>query len=201
MSRSKHRAAKHLLASQRQMTSLIDKEIISSGSEFAYYRKDWVPLYYDTGYAVTSDCGKLIAYRAATLRGQLLWLVFHPNKKHGFHAIADDPLLAMDHAQAAWARRAHVRKNWSEVEDAARDLIIGRQNFTVSLEVADASPLCALGIEGFMRSIGMARVRHMPGRLAALLMRLEPQIGFVIYEALQRHRKATDHGFLLSTAE
>jgi hypothetical protein len=40
----------------------------------------------------------------------------------------------------------------------------------------------------------MTNVRRMPGRLAAMLMKVEPQMGFVIYEALQRHRSASPQG-------
>lgn len=190
MTQAKHNAAMKLLADQRQMTSLIEKEIIAQGADFIFYKKDWVPLYYDTNYTVTSDCGMITAYRAATLSGKLLWLVFHPNKTHGYHALDDDPIAAIERAESAWARRAHVRQNWPEVEAAVCDLILGRQKFKIRMEDAEASPLCVLGIEGFMSSIGMANVRQMPGRLAAMLMKVEPQMGFVIYEALQRHRKS-----------
>jgi hypothetical protein len=176
------------------MTSLIDKEIISEGADFEFYKTDWVPLYYDTGYAVTSDCGKITAYRAATLRGQLLWLVFSDGKARGYHALDDDPVAAIERAKAVWTRRSMVRKNWRDVEDAARDLITGRQKFDVRMEDAEASPLCVLGIEGFLRNIGMARVRKLPGPIAAILMKVEPQMGFVIFEALQRHRKTATQG-------
>ena len=193
MIHSKHNAARYLLASQRQMTSLTDKEILSQGVDFVFYKTDWVPLYYDTGYVVTSDCGMIKACRAATLTGQLLWLVFHPKKAHGYHALEQDPVAAIERAQAVWARRAQVRTNWAEVEQSARDLIMGRQKFDIRMEDAEASPLCILGIQGFLRGIGMANVRRMPGRLAAMLMKVEPQMGFVIYEALQRHRAAVPH--------
>lgn len=183
----KHQAAKRLLAKQRQMTSLIDKEIISSGGAFVFDKTDWVPLYYDTGYAVRSDCGDIIAYRAATLSGQLLWLVFTTGKKRGYHAIADDPVQAMADAKAVWARRAMVRANWEDVTRTAGELRAFRARFDIRIEDAEASPLCSLGIEGFMRAIGMGHVRRMPGWLAGWLMKLEPQMGFVIYEAMQRH--------------
>ena len=201
MTHFKHNTTKRLLANQRQMTSLIDKEIISEGADFTFYKADWVPLYYDTGYAVTSDCGQITAYRAATLTGKLLWLVFHPKKSHGYHALDSDPHEAIERAKNVWAHRNHVRQNWADVEEAARDLIMGRQKFEIRMEDAEASPLCVLGIEGFLRSIGVPNVRRMPGRLAAMLMKLEPQMGFVIYEALQRHRSNAPAGALSVPAQ
>lgn len=193
MSVSKSTAAKRLLAKQRQMTSLIDQEIVSDGRDFVFDKTDWVPLYFDKGYAVRSDCGKVIAYRAVTLDLQLLWLVFGEGKQRGYHAIEADPVAATHAAKATWARRAFVRSNWSEVEQVAQDLILGRARFDILWEDAVASPLCSLGIEGFIRSIGMPRVRRMNGRLAACLMKIEPQMGFVIYEAMQRRANAGQH--------
>ena len=149
MTQSKHNAAKQLLANQRQMTSLIEKEILSQGADFVYYKTDWVPLYYDTGYCVTSDCGTIKAFRAATLTGKLLWLVFHPKKAHGYHALDTDPVAAIDRAQTVWSRRTYVRQNWAEVESTAHDLVTGRKKFEIRMEDAEASPLCILGIEGF----------------------------------------------------
>ena len=188
MTNSKHTAAKRILANQRQMTSLIEREIISAGEDFVFDRTDWVPLYYDKGYVVTSECGTARAYRAVTTKGQLLWLVFHPNKTRGYHAIESDPVEAIQAAKDAWARRRYVRQNWAEVKSAANDLMLGRQKFEITLEDAEASPLCTLGIQGFLKGIGLPRVRRMSGRLAAMLMKVEPQMGFVIYEAMQRQR-------------
>ncbi|MEP5152688.1 hypothetical protein [Planktotalea sp.] len=187
MTHFKHQVAKHLLAQQRQMTSLIDKEIISSGGTFEFDKTDWVPLYYDTGYAVRSECGAAMAYRAVTMDAQLLWLVFTPSKRRGYHATAHDPVQAIADAKAAWARRSMVRQNWQMVEQTARDLRRFQQRFDVRIEDAQTSPLCSLGIEGFLRSIGMGRVERISGWLAGWLMKVEPQMGFVIFEAMQRH--------------
>ena len=38
----------------------------------------------------------------------------------------------------------------------------------------------------------MGRFNRMPGWLAALAMKIEPQMGFVIHAAMQRHAKAQD---------
>lgn len=183
---SKHETARRTLAKQRQMTSLMDKELISISDDLVFDRTDWVPLYFDKGYGVRSDCGTATAYRAITLDQQLLWLVFSDSKSRGFHAMSNCPVQAIADAQQTWARRSAIRRDWYLVERTAKDLMTGRAKFSVSMEDANASPLCSLGIEGFMRSVGLGRVQKIPGRLAALLMQIEPQTGFVIYQAMER---------------
>jgi len=80
---------------------------------------------------------------------------------------------------------------WTLGRRAARcgvdDLRRGRRHLRVSVEDAHASPLCSLGIEGFCASMGLAQVPAISGRLAGWLMRIEPQLGFVIDAAWQRH--------------
>lgn len=186
MTKISHTAARLQLAKQRQMTSLIDQEILSHGSDMVFSKADWVPLYFDRGNKVTSDDGQLTAFRAVTLKGQLLWLVFTPGKTLGYHASCSDPFEAMEHAQNSWANRRAVRQEWDRVERTARDLLTARQRFDVRIEDVVASPLCTLGIEGFRSAIGMNRVTRIPGWIAALLMKIEPQMGFVIYAAMQR---------------
>lgn len=187
MTQITHTAARLTLAKQRQMTSLIDQEIASHGTDMTFSKADWVPLYFDRGNAVTSDDGLLTAYRAVTLKGALLWLVFTPGKVRGYHASCDDPFEAMERAEHSWAQRRAVRKDWDTVESTARDLLVGRQRFDVRIEDLKASPLCALGIEGFRSAIGLGRVTRIPGWVAALLMKIEPQMGFVIHAAQHRH--------------
>lgn len=186
MTKISHTAARLMLAQQRPMTSLMEKEILAEGSDMVFDKADWVPLYMDRGHCITSDCGKMKAYRSITLKGQLLWMVFTPGKIKGYHALANDPFEAMEQAQDSWANRRAVRQDWNEVKRTARDLIWGRQRFDVRLEDLEACPLCTLGIEGFRSAVGLGRVRRIPGRLAALLMMIEPQMGFVIHAAMQR---------------
>jgi len=190
MTKTAHIAARTLLAHQRPMTSLMEKEIATVSTDMVFDKSDWVPLYFDRGNAVVSDCGQLTAYRAATLKGQLLWMVFTPGKLRGFHADCTDPVEAMDQAKASLMHRRAVRQDWTLVEQTARDLMVGRQRFSVRVEDLHASPLCAMGIEGFRRTIGMGNVTRMPGWMAALLMKIEPQMGFVIHAALQRQNRS-----------
>lgn len=187
MTKITHTAARLQLAKQRQMTSLTDQEILSHSTEMVFTKADWVPLYFDRGNKVTSDDGQMAAYRAVTLKSELLWMVFTPTKECGYHASCSDPFETMERAKASWAERRAVRQEWDLVKSTARDLLTARQRFDVRIEDLVASPLCSLGIEGFRSAIGMQRVTRIPGWLAALLMKVEPQMGFVIHAAMKRH--------------
>lgn len=192
MTKLSHTAARLLLAQQRSMTSLMEMEIASAGPDMVFTKTDWVPLYYDRGHAVTAERGRITAFRALTLKGQFLWMVFVQDKVRGYHAMTDDPFDAIELAKASWAHRRAVRQEWDLVEATARDLLTGRQRFDVRIEDLHASPLCHLGCEGFRRAIGFGRVNRMPGWLAALAMKIEPQVGFVIHAAILRHRATQD---------
>lgn len=176
------------LASTRQMMSLMEKDILAGSDEFVFDNTDWVKLWYDPGHEVTSDCGTIRAVRAITTKGQLLWYVFGAGKSRGYHATQDDPFAAIDAAKEVWARRRYVKTEWDFVETLARELRQGTRKLDVRIEDAHASPLCTLGIEGFMTSIGLKNVTKISGRLAGLLMKMEPQLGFVIFQAWQRQQ-------------
>lgn len=190
MTKFSHKVARQLLVQERGPGTMSYRKIIEGSADMVHYRADRVPLYYDRGNKVASACGKIAAYRAVTLRGQFLWLVFHEDKALGYHALCLDAGKAIAMAQDAWARCRAVRQEWDTVERTARDLIWGRQRFDVRIEDLWASPLCHLGFEGFRRAIGMGRVSRISGRAAALLMKIEPQMGFVIHAAMQRHAAA-----------
>ena len=190
MTKLSHAAARLQLAQQRKSTSLIDQEIASAGPDMVFTKADWVPLYFDRGNDVSGDRGRIVAFRALTLKGQFLWMVFAQDKARGYHASTDDPFEAIEMAKASWAHRRAVRQEWHVIEATARDLIWGRQSFDVRREDLHASPLCSLGAEGFLAAIGAGRAQRLPGRLAALLMKIEPQMGFVLYEAMQREAAA-----------
>ncbi|MGR3467232.1 MAG: hypothetical protein ACU0CI_05080 [Shimia sp.] len=189
MSLAQHAAARLLLARQRSMTSLMEQEIAAETSDMEFYAADYVPLYFDLASRVESDCAQMVAYRSATLRGQLLWMVFTQGKAKAYHASCTDPFEAFDRAARALARRKALKAQWHEVEALARDLLRGRQRFDVRVEDLHASPLCALGVEGFRAAFGLSRVTWIPGWLAALLMKIEPQVGFVLHAAAQRHAR------------
>ena len=185
-------AAFKRLAHERQMMSLIDRDIVSLGGDFLFHRSDWVSLYYDTGYMVTSDDRSQYAYRAITTRGELLWLVFSTGKSRGYHSEERCPFAAFEDAQRALAHRRFVKSRWNDVNRVASALRRGSLRFDVLIEDAHASPLCAMGTRHFLRSIGIPNVQRMSGFKLAWIMLIEPQLGFVIHEAALREGVLAD---------
>ncbi len=174
------------LARQRQMTSLIDREIAAASDDIVYNSENWVRMWIDEAQTVLSDCGQIKALRGIDEHGTLLWMVRHAERKHGYHSTESDPVAAMEDASDAWARRRAVRQDWERIETIARDMRAGRRDLTITLEDADRSPLCTVGIRAFLARIGMANLQRASGRLAGLMMKVEPQVGFVIHEAALR---------------
>lgn len=149
-------------------------------------RENWVRMWVDQGHRVRSACGLIEAQRGITVEGQPLWLVRHRDKAYGYHSAHAEPLAAIAEAEAAWAERRRVRQRWEEVEHIARDLLRRRRTLNISIEDAYESALCEVGTRAFLRRIGLRRVKTLPGFAVALLMKIEPQVGFVIFRAHER---------------
>ena len=193
------------LAADRQMTSLIDKEIIADGGAFTYLRSDWVALYFDSGNVVVSDDGSQSAYRAITTCGEKLWLVFSEGKTRGYHAESDCPFEAFEEARDALTRRRAIRADWDNIKALAQDLRMRRVALDIHIDDAVASPLCAMGTRHFLRRLGMSKVTRISGFKLAWLMLLEPQLGFVIDQAASRQhakpmRRATSKSLNTQTS-
>lgn len=177
---------KRSLVGQRRMVSLLDKELALAGREIRRETINWVPMWVDFGNSVRCNARTATALRAITDRGELLWYVRHDTRKHGYHAMGNDPESAFEEAAHAWAKRRHVREQWPHVQSLASDLLRGRRKMLVTLRDAHESALCSLGIDGFMRRTGIKSKTTISGRLAAMLMKVEPQMGFVLHQAALR---------------
>lgn len=175
-----------MLVNTRQMVSLIDREIAMATSDIKRETVNWVPMWVDWGHTVRSDCDTATAVRAISDRGEFLWYVRHDTKKHGYHSQCDGPFEAIDEAMQAWHKRKAVRSMWPQVSALSRDLVLGRQNFRITMEDAEQSALCTLGVKWFRDRMHLSKKQSLSGRSAAMLMKIEPQVGFVIYEAALR---------------
>jgi len=175
------------LARERQMMSLMEKEIVPLVEPFTRKRENWVPMWVDLGNRVICESGEAFASRAITDRGELLWFVRQAGQKLGYHSTEADPVAAMAEAREARRQRRAVRGRWKEVTQLRSDILRGKESFEVRIDDAYASPLCTLGIEGFMRRIGLGRVKRVPCRVAAAMMYIDEQVGFVLWQAWQRH--------------
>ncbi len=181
-----HAPLKSQLVGERQMMSLMEKEIAVVVGDVIQDNENWVRMWVDTGHIVSADDGKVKAFRGIDFDGTLMWLVRSPHKKHGYHSRLMDPFDAIAEAQAAWADRRRVRARWSQVKQIGWDLILGRKSFDVTRDDAHRSALCGAGIDAFMSRLGMAKKDKLSGRTAALLMLIDGQLGFAIYAAYER---------------
>lgn len=175
------------LALQRPSTSLLDRELLVYSGDIVEERENWIRAFVDYGHAIECSRVQATAFRAVDASdGTLFWLVRRVGKVHGFHSGAVDPFDAIEEAQAAWQHRRQIRKDWPFVESLMRDALTGRIHLRVRIEDAHNSPLCGMGINAFMTRIRLGHVREISGRMAAILMWIDPQVGFVLYEAYRR---------------
>jgi hypothetical protein len=191
--RPRHRELIADLTLKRPNTSLIERELLSVVAPIYLDHSNWVRMWVDPEHSVRSDCGQITAMRGVTWEGQLIWLVHHREKRHGYHSAHACPFDAIEEAQGVWVERRRVRQNWPFVQSLARDLLLGRRKLEVRIEDAHASALCSFGIDGFLKRIGFGRAKRTSGRVVALMMLLDDQAGFVLLAAYERV-----HGPLIS---
>lgn len=182
----RHRARLLALRPARRVAQSLDLD----AERLVFDRSDWVSAWVDPRQSVTSHSGLLVATRAITTQGRLLWLVRRAGLARAFHSRADDPFAAMAEAEAAWRRRADQRQLRPQVRAIVRDLRRLRRRMWVCRADAYRSPLCDEGVDAFLRSLGLGRFDCFPGWLIAWLFAFDRQVGFVLYEADQRARAA-----------
>lgn len=179
-----NRNALKTLVQVRGGLSLIEQEFAIQ-AQVERETADWVPMWVDLENSVRSDRIGATAYRAITDEGQLLWYVRRDGKTKGYHSPASRAIDAFEDAARCWQTRREIKKNWSQLQALQSDLLLGRTSVSVTVEDAKAGGLCTMGIEGFMRRVGISNRKSISGRLAAILMKFEPQVGFALYQAAE----------------
>ncbi|MEL6642216.1 MAG: hypothetical protein AAFP98_13065 [Pseudomonadota bacterium] len=177
-----HRDVLRTLVAARGGLSLIEQDFAIE-AQTERETADWVPMWVDLEHAVRSERHQATAYRAITDDGLLLWYVRHDRKKKGFHSRASTAVAAFADAARTWQIRREIRRNWDQLQALQSDILMGRKAVKVTVDDAKGGGLCALGIDGFMKRFGIAKRTQISGRLAALLMKVEPQVGFALYHA------------------
>ncbi len=185
---------KNTLINTRELTSLMDREMALATGDVKRETINWVPMWIDWGHAFRSEKAKATAIRAIADTGDLLWYVRHDTKKHGYHSSISEPFQAIAEAEDAWNHRRVVRREWRDVVALSNELLTGRRKFSVTMQDIEDSALCSLGAKGFIKRFRLARRFPLSGRSAALLMKVEPQIGFVIHQAALRDNQARTTG-------
>lgn len=179
-----------ILIQARPMTSLMEKEILLAVGAIRAGRDRWVRPLFDTGRAISMDRGRTIAFRAINQNGDLMWLVSSPGEDMQYHSTCHDPLDALDEASAAFARRRPARTETAQISALTRDLMRFRKRLTVTIADAGAAGLSPLAIDCFCNRLRIGRRGQIPGWLAAMLTRFEPDIGLVLYAAAKRQKIA-----------
>lgn len=182
------------LAGERKTLSEGEREAIADASAFIFVDRTWVTLWYDPAHAIRSRCGGMTAYRAITTTGDLLWYVAPEGDAPVYHAQCADPFEAIEHATVALGAQADLNRRWAHIERLARDLRSGAVAFDVTAEDARRVPLRAVLFKTMMAVAGVSGKRAVSGRTAAMMMKVEPSVGFIIHAAWVRsHIAAPGH--------
>jgi len=150
-------------------------------------RANWVPAWVDDEHRIEGNDPAVHARRAITDCGRLIWMVHRAGRRFAYHSLATDPIDAILEAEAAVARRRAIRARWDEVDGLRRDALARRVRFTAVRSDAAAGGLCQLGIEGYMRALGLARVEEVSAFWLAVGCKIDEQAGFALFSAAERH--------------
>lgn len=175
----------------RPMTSLLEKEILLATDVIRPGLDRWVGALVDAGNFVPAPGGGLVAWRAVDRRGGLFWLVVSRNEAMRYHSAQTSPHAALTEAHAAFACRRRARRDWTRIEALTHDLLRFRRRLTVTRQDAQDAGLSLLAISSFCDRVGLGRRMRIPGWLAAVLMRWEPDIGFALHAAALRQDAAS----------
>lgn len=177
------------LASQRPMSPEATENApkLSKASDgFVFVDRTWVTLWYDTGNVVHSQCGGMTAYRAITTTGDLLWYVAPEGKGPVYHAQCADPFQAIEHATVALGAQNDLKSRWVFIECLARELRQGTLAFHITAQDVHNSPVAPLALRALMAGATKMGTARISGRSAAILMRVAPNVGFVLHTAWLR---------------
>ncbi len=180
---SRHRRMETLIMA-RPMTSLLEKEILLATDIIRPGNDRWVGALVDCGHCVPDANHCNVACRAIDRQGRLFWIVVARNEVMRFHSTADSPQAALCEAETAFTSRRLARQDWPRIEALTKDLLRFRKRLTVTQDDARNAGLSMLAISSFCNRMRLGR--SIPGWLAALLMRLEPDIGFALHAAARR---------------
>jgi hypothetical protein len=175
-----------MLAGERPGLDAAQRQSLIEVGAFTFVDRTWVTLWFDPDHAVRSDCGGMTAYRAITTTGDLLWYVAPAGEAPVYHAQCADPYEAIEHATVALGAQDDLNRRWVHIERLAHDLRRGAIHFNVTLDDARMAPICPLGFKAVMASVGLFGARAISGRTAAVLMKVEPNIGHIIHAAWMR---------------
>lgn len=174
------------LADERKVRSGADQHRQTGPDTFTFVDRDWVTLWYDPAHAVRSHCGGMTAYRAITTTGDLLWYVAPEGKAPVYHAQCADPFQAIEHATVALGAQSDLNLRWAFIERLARDVRSGVRVLDITLGDVQCSPVAPVGFRGLMACLARLGAHHISARYVAVLMQINPSLGFVLHAAWLR---------------
>lgn len=132
-------------------------------------------------HAVEHRSGRILASRAITQSGRLIWMIQLHGNRFAFHADRDPVDAAFRQASEARRARKAIAARWPKIVKLRRRILIGTERLTVSIDDARRAGLCELGIQGFLHRVGPGGRTHFPGRVLVVLSFMDRQVGYAIF--------------------
>lgn len=177
------RRLKRTLENQRPMPPSAVRSLDVLPDKLFFDWSDWVAAWVDPLNRATADCGTVVACRAISTEGRLLWLVRKSGLGRAYHSREEQAGAAIADAERAWRRRQEQKIFKPQVRAIVSDLRWLRVRHAVLIDDAYRSPLCDEGIDSFLRTLRIAGFRSYPGWLVGWLFAIDRQVGFVLWEA------------------
>ena len=174
------------LAAQRTLDVCATGQADAGADAFIFVDRTWVTLWYDPRHAIPSACGSMTAYRAITTTGDLLWYVASENAGPVYHAQCATPAEAILHAKIALGLRGGTNGRMTQIHRLAQDLRNGTISFDVIDDDARGAARRPIAFRALLALGALFGQRGISGRTAALLMRLDPDMGSIIQSAARR---------------
>ncbi|WP_415920759.1 hypothetical protein [Tateyamaria sp. SN6-1] len=156
---------------------------------FTFDTAHGVQLWSDTEHKARSNFGTLVAHRAITARGDLIWRVEDSARGHVFLTDASAPQTAMDLALRTWDSARQLRDAPDPLQALITDLRRDRINFGVELSDAAATPLSAFGFRAVLDRAGFFDLTRVSAQAVLRLMKSEPLVAHVLYAAWVRQQQ------------
>lgn len=149
-----------------------------------------VQVWYDLNHAECSEFATLIAHRAITAHGDLVWRVSDAERGHRFLSLETDPALAMRAAIHTWDRARQLCAAPATLHRLIHDVRRGRARFDVLASDAADTPLSVVGFKALLERSGFLDLGRVSARSVLRLVKSEPLLTHVLYRAWRRHLAA-----------
>lgn len=165
-----------------------DHPVLAPASEATLVRStdNWVRTWIDPENTVTHRSGRIVASRAITQSGLLIWMVQQKGNRFAFHADRDTAEEAFKQASQARRARKAIASRWPEIVKLRHRILMGRTRLTVSVDDARRAGLCELGVQGFLHRIGLGGRTEFSGKLLAMLSFMDRHVTYAMFAAYQR---------------